>query len=366
MSFLFGDSFDYYLTADELLKWTNFAQVDQPGATCNITASALNNGIAGMRFTIVNAGFGVESFNLNKTLGPGDNTFVHGFAFRYSAAQGGAGTQNIGIAACKDISSVQCQLLLNQDGTLSIARGNASGFTPPVVLGTTVSALLANTFYHIAWKVKVHSSTGTAAIKINNISVLSLTGQNTQNTANATWNVLSIGLQQIVNLGFTSGTNLDYDDIYVCDGVSPNNDFLGVVAVGAIHAEAGNGADTDFTTSAGADHGALVDETYQDGDTTYNTSSTSGHKDTYTLENVSTGLTIKCVQSVMVARKTDAGGRTVANIFHIGATDYFGANIAPVQTYTQLLTPYDVSPATAVAFTATEVNAMQGGIKVTA
>lgn len=363
MASIFGDSWDYYVTADLFLKWTTLAQVDQPTAVPTITAAAVANGVNGLRFPLVGAGFGVEGLNINKTVSAGDNTFISGFNFRYSAVQG---SYDIGIASVKDGSSCQCQLILNRDGTLSVCRGDATGFTPRVILGTTSIALLQGSFYHIAWKIKVHNTTGTVDVRVNNISALSLSNQDTQNTGNQSWNVASIGLQQTNNLIFVNAANLDYDDFYLCDGSGGvNNDFLGVLAAGALHAQAGNGADTDFTPSTGSDHGNMVKELYEDGDTTYNVASSTGNKDTYAMDNVPTGTTIKFIQSIMVVRKTDAGGRTVANVLHIGSTDYIGADRSPIQTYTQLLTPYDVSPATSVAFTYTELNALEGGIKIT-
>ena len=58
----------------------------------------------------------------------------------------------------------------------------------------------------------------------------------------------------------------------------------------------------------------------------------------------------------MTVRKDASGGRTVANLLTLDGVDYVGPVMAPLTSYTALLTPYDVDPATGVAFTLTRFN----------
>lgn len=371
--FLFGDTFDYYATADVTRKWTSFTKGLGSGlSTLNITASAARNGAQGARIHPegLRGSLTECEATLRRTLSPGDpTTFVQGFAFRADIPF----IDSIGIAACQDHGSVQCQLVLNSDGTLSVARSSSRSFATgkPLtnVLGTTSAAILyGSTFFHIKWKVVISDSVGTVDVWINGINVLSLTGKDTKATSNTSWNESVLGqifVPQVGTAGMNNNSNSvnwDYDDFTTWDANYTGYDLIGQ----ACHAEAGNGANTDFTPSTGSDHGALVDEaTDADDDSTYNSSSVVGDIDTYTIEDVPTTAIIRAVQSVDVTRKTDPGDRTIANVFRIGGIDYVGSDLAPSETYFHLLTPYSLSPATGVEFTAAEFNAMEAGEKIT-
>lgn len=350
--FLFGDTFDGYPTADLLLKWTNFTGV---GSTrISISSLAARNGAAGLRLNAPNSD-DASAQTIRKTLTPGDpTTFVAKFAFRYDHTNPSFIFPFISI---NDNNTQQTCLALRPDGKLAFYRGAlVSG-----LIGTTPSntALLGGNWYFIKMKVVLHGSAGTVDLWINGVSEISLTGQNTITSGSAIWTNFYLGQPVLDGQGNLGGGALDfrYDDLIVRDDDNGYQDTIGII----LRAQAGNGSNTDYTPSTGTDHGALVDDTNQDGDSTMNTSSTVGHKDTYNLENLPVSATIECVQTTEVARKTDAGSRIVANVLRISGTDYVGPNIAPNQTYSHLLTQYDESPATSTAFTDTEVNGMQSG-----
>ena len=123
-------------------------------------------------------------------------------------------------------------------------------------------------------KVTFDNSSGVVQVKGNGKLVLDLTGQDTQNTANAYANAA-----RIMNIN----PNTTYlDDVYLCDDSgSKNNDFLGDVRVDCLRPN-GAGTHTDFTPSTGSNY-ENVDETYPDDDTTYNQGSNVGDQDTYNL-----------------------------------------------------------------------------------
>jgi hypothetical protein len=158
------------------------------------------------------------------------------------------------------------------------------------------------------------------------------------------------------------------DDLVVWDGsTGSNNDFLGDVRVVLSSPQAGNGSNTGLTCSAGTDHGALVDDTTQDGDTTFNAGTSVGVKDTYNMTDL-TGVTgtVKAVAVQLIARKDLTGLKQVCPVWRIGGVDYDGATVQPGTTYTALRQIYTVSPATSAAWTVSEINSAELGMKIIA
>jgi hypothetical protein len=253
-----------------------------------------------------------------------------------------------------DTATVQVDLLGNADGTLSVRRGGST------VLGTSTATLALNTWYYVELKVVGSGTSGAATVRVNGTAVLTLTGVNTQQTANATANTVRLGQQA------TSG-NLDYDDVYVLDGSGGvNTDFLGDCRVEQV-LPTGAGATTAWTPSAGANY-AAVDDAPPNGDTDYVSSATAGQTDTYACGDlaVATSGTVKAVQATASCRKDDAGSRSVALVTRPGSTDRVGATQSVLDTYSMLPQVWDTNPDTAAAWTVAEVNASQFGERLIA
>jgi len=110
-----------------------------------------------------------------------------------------------------------------------------------------------------------------------------------------------------------------------------------------------------------------VNEAVQDGDTTYVYDSTSGHEDLYDLANLAaTPTSIVAVQSRMFAKKSDSGTRNGQIRVKSGATEVGGTDTVLATTYAWLNRVDAVDPNTSAAWTASAVNALQVGPKVTA
>jgi hypothetical protein len=111
----------------------------------------------------------------------------------------------------------------------------------------------------------------------------------------------------------------------------------------------------------------LVDEAAQDGDATYVYSSTNGHEDLYDLADLAaTPTSIVGVQSRMFAKKSDSGTRNGQIRVKSGGTEVGGTDTALSTSYTWLNKVDTVDPNTSAAWTASAVNALQVGPKVTA
>ena len=340
MAVLFMDSFDHYVSADITKKWTSLS-------VTAISAANGRNGTASARMS--------NYFNeLKKTL-TAKQTHIIGVALRISAYP----ASNQALISLYDGATTQCDVRITSAGKLLVTRAGTQ-------LGTTGTTILSlNTFYYIEFKCKIDNTTGTTEVHINTVAEANLTttGQDTQNTANATADTLKLG---DVNNGGTAA-NVDWDDLYWCDNSgAQNNDFLGDCRVQAL-LPSGAGGNTQWTPLSGANY-TNVDEAAPNDDTDYVSDATVGDRDTYAYGDLasSTG-NVKAIQTMHYARKDDAGTRTIAPVVRIGATNYDQANLPNLSTSYQYLPQIEeLSPASGIAYTVSEINGAEFGTKVIA
>jgi hypothetical protein len=344
MSLLFVDGFDHYATADFTKKWLIADSV----ATIQTSAGRFGGGCLRATGTSVNR-------SVTKTFPP-TATWIIGLAVKHGGNNGANPGQ---IITLLDAAVVQCDVRINVDGTLSVTR-NGTALTN----GTSVAALSVGTWYYVELKVTIANSisAGSCKVRLNGVDVITVaTGQDTQNTANATANQIRIG-QNVTNISQT----WDHDDLYVCDGNgSVNNDFLGDVRVETLY-PTGAGNSTGFTPSAGANW-QCVDDTEINSDTDYAYAAASGTKDLYAFGNLTSAPTsIFGVQTCLGQRKDDAGAKLTVPVTRSAGTDYDGSNHAVLDSYIFDHQVRELDPATAAAWTEAGVNAAEFGIKVVA
>jgi len=270
-------------------------------------------------------------------------TWIVGFAYRPVVSG------DYDVVGFYDAGTVQLTLYYNTDRTLSVKRGST-------VLGTSVVALTLNAYQYVEFKATIHNSTGAYEVRLNSVNILSGSGADTQNTGNATAN------QLMANSPFN---NYTFDDMYLCDGTgSSNNDFLGDVKVTTLY-PSGAGNSTQWTPSAGSNY-QCVDESQANGDTDYVSSATATQRDTYAYGDLTGSPTVHAVCLAMHARKDDAGARQIKPVVRHSSTDYDGTAISLATSYANHRQYYDVNPGTSVAWTASDVNGAEFGVKLEA
>lgn len=334
MALEFCDSFDHYATADLLKKWTTAAGNSKEA----ISAGNGRNSTASLRFTYASAQVGVTRTLTAKA------TRVVGLAWKVS---------NLSITrhliGFLDGSTLHCDLRLNTNGTLTVTRNGTA-------LGTSALALAADAWYYIEFKATISDASGVAVVRVNGVTWLDLSGVDTRNGGNATSNVLRLGLWS----AFVGSATDDLDDLYVCnsDGAT-NNDFLGDCRVAAV-LPSGAGNSTQWTPSAGANYACVADAA-PDNDTTFVSSATAGHKDTYALGDiVTTAGTIFGVQTNLLARKDDAGARTLRSVVRSAGNESVGATVGLSDSYVYQSDVFETQPDGA-AWTVAAVNAAEAG-----
>lgn len=338
MTLRFIDSYDHYATADMLLKYTD-------SSSASISAGNGRRSTNSLRFSST-SGF------VSKTL-DAQATWIVGCAFRATALDG---SNDRAIVTFLDAGTNQCDIRIRPDGTLRATRNGTA-------LATSSNALSTGTAYYFECKVVINDTTGSIEVRVNGSSTgwINITSQDTKNTANATANG--------IRLSGTSGNNTDYDDLYICDSNgSVNNDFLGDIRVDCYLPD-GNGNSSQLAGSDGnsTDNYQLVDESSQNGDTDYVQSSTVNQKDTYTFADMThTPASIFGTQLNMIAKKDDSGTRSIASVCRSGGTDYDGTTQALGTTYLDYMNIRETDPATSAAWTRTNLNNAEFGVKVAA
>lgn len=233
---------------------------------------------------------------------------------------------------------------LRSTGKIEIRRGDS------VLLLETTAVFTANVWQHIEFKVKISNAAGSVDVRRNGASCGSVSGIDTQNSANAF----------CTHLQFQGGgaVGVYIDDLYLCDG-SAADDFRGDCKVYCLLPD-GAGALTTWTPSAGANFQNVDDPNTAapapDGDSTYNSSSTPGNRDSFTFEDLASGGIVEGVQLSTSIRKTDAGGRSFKPFTRQAAVNYDGTVVGVGDNYYSYPQMWELNPATAAAWTTSEIN----------
>lgn len=199
-------------------------------------------------------------------------------------------------------------------------------------LGTRLAFTDTNIFTFDTWHYlelggKIHDTTGTAEVRLNGVTILSVTASDTRNGG-------TVGT--VNKMGFTGGgdgastQNKYFDDFYMLNeqGSAPWNGFLADTRCYPLYPN-GNG---NYSQLVGSDADStnnylLVDEVGTPSSADYVGSATNGDKDTYTFEDmpVSVG-TIRAIETRLYAAKSETGTRQMRPLIRRSATDANGAD----------------------------------------
>ena len=291
--------------------------------------------------------YAARGSDLSRSIAPATNTLIVGFAFYWN----GAGSSSVSISnnAAPTVLTMQTTLELTSGGTIRIRTGSSTG----TILATSAVCLNASSWNFIEWKTLVDNS-GTYTVKVNGLQVLNGSGD-TQGQSTST----------IAAMAYTIAANMAIDDVYLLDtNGSYLNDFIGDCKVECLTPSTGNGTNTGLTTSTGADHGALVDESPANDDTDYNYGTAAGVKDTYNFPSLATTGAVKAVQVSARAKKTDSATKELAIVARENSTDSDGATQALSTSYTQYQQIWEKRPSDNSDWTSSDVNAGEFGLKV--
>ena len=288
------------------------------------------------------------------------DTWICGFAF----APGFVGNQGP-VFQVMDGTTKQVLLYLNVDGTISVRHGDQT------VLGTTSTVMSSGIYRSLELKVFIDNSSGTAELRVDGVTEVSVSGVDTQNSGNAYANRIALG-----EYGAAAYTFSQFDDVYVLDGQDGTatqgaafNDFLGDVSVPYLP-PSGDGNSSQLTGSDGnqVNNYQLVDEAggSAPNDADYVESSNIGDKDTYAMTDlVATSGTVFAVQPIIRAQKTDAGTRTMASVVRLSGTEEDSDDITLASGFTYNCDIRTTKPGGG-SWSISDVNSAEVGAKVVA
>ena len=350
MALRFMESFDFWGTgriAELYDGWSNNARVTIAGTDRHSTATG------NMRFQATSGGSGGNGW-VGKSIGGTATTIIVGFALNLqtndsgtiellSLDEGVGGTPHVSLRATTGTSTF----------TLSAGRGNYTE------LGSAVAAILDSIWAYVEIKAVIHDTAGSIVVKVNGVTVINVSGVDTRNGGTPKVDAILFGN------GRGNNSNYDFyiDDIYVLDDSgSLNNDFLGDVRVACIRPD-GAGNSTQWTPSAGSNWQNVDDEEPND-DTDYNSEGTAGDKDLYTLTALPTSAgSVAGIREITRHRKDDAGAATIRQLIRTGSTDYEGSDVVVGDNYTYAQAIRETNPNTSAAWTESEINGLEAGVK---
>ena len=400
-SILYIDGFDQYSTVTQ--RW------DFTGSNPTLTSAAARNGSKGL--SLGNTAWVGKLFSSRAT-------YIIGFAYQCAALP----AANRTICAFYDGTTNQVELRLTNAGTLQFARnGTTIGSASTLTLST-------GAWHYVEVKVTIDPSAGVAEAKVDGVSFLALSSQNTRASSNSTANRIYLG--EILNAN-SSANSLFYDDFYVMDPTAGGaySTYLGdqkvvpllptsngtsnqwsqaaaswsastVMSLGqqiidsngalqqvtAITGDfkTGSGSHPTWASSVGVtttdnhvtwtliqkatlSNFNFVNEVPPDDDQSYIVDSTVGHIDRYLMTTLS-GSGISAVAVNIRADKDDVGTRSIrAQIDSGGTIVDNGTDIALTQnTYQTFQNIWETDPNTSAAWTSSGVNAAEFGVKLTA
>ena len=251
---------------------------------------------------------------------------------------------------------------------LSMGTGTASVSSSGGGSATSSSGVLTDGVWHfIELRAKVHSSAGELEIKVNEITVATVTGVDTGTTGD---------LVRSIRVRSTSNLQHDFiDDFYILDKTgSSNNDFLGDCRIVSLNVDA-DGDTNDFTLTSstpsdvsnfeGVDE--LTSTTFED----YVESGLIGAREHYSNETLADrGISPSVIYGVQVVNdtlKTDVGTLKFRDEMTIAGTRYDNGVDVVAQTGEYHMSTFirDTDPSDSATWTEAKVDAVGTGCVIT-
>jgi len=333
VSFQFLEGFTYLdqtiltETGGKFDGWLSDTETD-----IDVSASYGRSGTGGLRLTTGSITTG-ERATLTKYLSSDLETVIVGCAVRVESAAAGLTTAE-GQGLTKPVvnfldgNEYQCALAISPSMRL-VAKNGAANSTN--IIGRSDFYLHENVYYYIEVLATISNVGGVFKVWVDGVLRLNLTDVTTQTTTNSYTNGVRFGLSTLNN---GQGRRIRYDDIYILDPTSGLDHTLGDVIVDELLPNAE--FSVQWTPSgAGTLRYDMVNDTVPDGASTYNSSSTTGAVDLFSVENyhLATSGSIWGVGVNLYARKPDAGIVTVSPAYRTGSTTTKGAPLYLNMTY---------------------------------
>ncbi len=278
--------------------------------------------------------FSQNEFNRIALGGP-KTTVISGFAFRPNFIPAGDMLQ---IWRYKDSTNApQVTIGTTSTGALRAMRGDYNG----TLLGTSADLVFgAEAYNFIECKVTIDDTEGAIEVRVNQVTVLNLTGIDTKNTSESTISQFEVGHR-------SSGSSQTYqiDDLYLLDDTGDQlNDFIGDHAVLEDVAD-GDGAFTEWTSNISGDLYEAVDEIPQDGDTSFIQAAAVYDRASFTFPDLDPSYTgVSAVEMFYIGKKNNTGEAAVQILAESGGTEGAGDIDSMTEQYSGYSAVFELDP----------------------
>lgn len=351
MTLLFCDGFDHYGTDSG--NMTDGAWAEVGGNGFSISTTNPRTGTHALRFTDTTA----AKSNTRRVLGGAKTTAGLAAVFYFSDLP--SSNDVAMIFEFRDAANAsQVSIVLQSTGVIEAKRGSTE---TGVKLGdSTTPAVTAEAYTHIECQVTIDSINGAVEVRVNGVTVISLTGVNTAATANIETSQITIGT--VSGTGSSTGiSTMDVDDLFCYDDSgSYNNDFIGDRRVLTLFPSADT-AIADWSWNTGGSGAATIDEADPNDDTDYlfaNPGTSPAPVSEFDMDDLIAGVSsISAVVMINRMRKTDAGDANVQPALVSGSSESVGTEHVLTEAYKYYHDVVEVDPDTAAPFTASAVDA---------
>lgn len=262
------------------------------------------------------------------------------------------------MASIRDASNGgQFCIVMGTDGSVVAVRestlgGGAIGGT---VLGRSDPCIAAGGYHHFEMKYKIDNTTGYIEVRINEVTVLNLTGIDTQQTANANSAQFTIQTSGNVAQSECAFGTFDVDDVFVWndDASDPENtvvDFVGDKGAYWLPVNADT-AESDWVLSTGVTGYSLLDETPPSGGD-YISDSTGAARSIFGVAALPANVSeVIAMQPVIYARKEESGTVNIRGGVVVAGDESYGPTNSPSTEYAYMEPgPKTIDPDTGVAW----------------
>ena len=255
-------------------------------------------------------------------------------------------------------------LLDGSTNQVEIRMAGADGSTLQVTrngteLGSVAAVFLLNSWKWLSVRVVIHDTAGIVEVRDGAGNVLlNLTGIDTKNTANTYVNNVML---------YGGGSTRVWDDVFIMNTTGDTfNGHLTERAIRMVFPTA-DGSTLDWAPTGAAARWDCVDEQAPDEGTTYLSTATPGSVNLSALGNLTgneTGIEALILQHR--SRKDDVGARSMRGIIRTGASNYEGQTKWLTSGYAHIADLWEQNPGTALAWTISDVDGLEGGVELVA
>lgn len=282
----------------------------------------------------------------------GVSSQVVGFGHRFNiAALPASETEGyLRLAAFRDVANAtQFMLILGTDG--SVCFTNNAG----TIITRSEPCVSAGGYHHFEAKVKVDNSVGYVEVRINEVTVLNLTGIDTQATANAHAAQVAVGVGGSVLTGDGGFSSCDFDDFFAWDddASDPENtivDFIGDKGV-YYQPPIADTATSEFDINGSATAYGAIDEVPPNGTDYLDTAGTAARTIVEVQDLPGNVSEVIAWMPVIYPRKEESGSVTMRGGVVVGTDESYGPDDSPSTEYAYLRpSPKTINPETGVAW----------------